>query len=175
MNEVREHILAFRWGRDKSHYINYYTSDPKRLNELVQCVYRLEEYPIKEYGSWMFMHILKSKKIDGAPFYNDLVDVVFKTTDQTVLRNVLCCLNEIGIQEYRESELFDRFLGFINDASNKVALQLYSIRWLMQICEKYPELSVEVSEVIHLNSEGKTAAYKVGMRDFDKKFGSTMP
>jgi hypothetical protein len=40
----------------------------------------------------------------------------------------------------------------------------------MQICEKYTELIPEVREVIHLNSEGKTAGYKVAMRDFEKKF-----
>ncbi|MCR9173109.1 MAG: hypothetical protein NXI10_11480 [bacterium] len=170
MNEIREQILAFRWGRDKSAYINYFTDQPERLEGLLECIYSLEKYPIKEYASYILTHILKSKKISGLPFYNDLADVLFKTDDQTVLRNVLNCLNEIGIQEYRESELFDLLLGFIADASNKVALQVYSIRWLIQICEKYPELVPEVREVIHINSEGKTAAYKVGMRDFGKKF-----
>jgi len=170
MNEVHEEILAFRWGKDKSTYINYFTSDQKKLDALLQCIYQLEPYPIKEYSSWMLMHILRSKKVDGLPFYNDLLDTLFKTDNQSVLRNVANCMMEIGVQEYRESELFDLLLSYINDASNKVALQMYSIRLLMQICEKYPELAPEVSEVIHLNSEGKTAAYKVGMRDFGKKF-----
>jgi len=170
MDEVHEEILAFRWGEDKSAYINYFTSDPKKLDRLLRCIYQLEAYPIKEYSSWMLVHILRSKKVDGRPFYNDLLDTLFKTDNQSVLRNVANCIMEIGLQEYRESELIDLLLGFINDASNKVALQMYSMRLLMKICDKYPELISEVREVIHLNSEGKTAAYKVGMRDFDKKF-----
>ncbi|GAB5417808.1 MAG: hypothetical protein Crog4KO_24440 [Crocinitomicaceae bacterium] len=170
MDEVHEEILAFRWGRDKSTYINYFTSDPKKLYKLLQCIYQLEAYPIKEYSSWMLIHILRSKKVDGTPFYNDLIDTLFKTDNQSVLRNVANCIMEIGLQEYRESELIDLLLGFVNDASNKVALQMYSIRILMQFCEKYPELISEVREVIHLNSEGKTAAYKVGLRDFERQF-----
>jgi hypothetical protein len=171
MYDVHEQILAFRWGKDKSAYVNYFVANPRMLNELAQCIYRLEEYPI-EYASWMFMHILKSKKVDGKPFYNEFVDTLFKTDNQSVLRNVSCCIFEIGIQEYRESELIDLFIGFIDDAKNKVALQMYSIRLLMEFCVKYPELIPEVREVIHLNSEGKTAAYKIGLRDFEKKFAS---
>lgn len=170
MDEVHEQILAFRWGRDKSAYIQYFTEEPQRLEELLDCIYRLEAYPVKEYASYILTHIVKSKKISGQPFYNDLADVLFKTDNQSVLRNVLNCLNEIGVQEYRESELFDLLIKFIGDASNKVALQVYSIRWLIQLCEKYPELTDEVREVIHFNIVGKTAAYKIALRDFERKF-----
>ncbi|PWL28212.1 MAG: hypothetical protein DCO96_09555 [Fluviicola sp. XM-24bin1] len=59
MSNFHEQILAFRWGKDKSAYVNYFVANPKMLDELAQCIYQLEEYPIKEYASWMFMHILK--------------------------------------------------------------------------------------------------------------------
>jgi len=172
MGEVQEQILAFRWGRDKSAYIKYFTDQPERLEELLDCIYRLEAYPIKEYASYILTHILKSKAISGLPFYNDLADVLFKTDNQSVLRNVLNCLNQIGIQEYRESELFDLLIGFIEDASNKVALQVYSIRWIIKLCEKHPDLISEVIDIIHLNKEGKTAAYKIAVGDFERAFPS---
>jgi len=170
MDEIHEQILAFRWGKDRSSYINYFTSDQEKLRELVDCIDQLETYPIREYGSWMLMHIIKSKKVKDFPFYEQLIDILFKTDNQSVLRNVACCVMEMGVKEYRESELFDLLLGFLNDSSNKVALQMYSIRLLMQICEKYPELVPEVREVIHLNKEGKSPAYNAGVHRFEKKF-----
>ena len=170
MSEVHRQLDGFKVTRDKVKYVKYFTSSPDKLEGMLQCIYRLDAYPYKEYSSWLLFHMLRSKEVDGVPLYNDLVDTLFKASDQSTLRNITNCINIIGIQEYKESELIDLLIGYIDDASNKVALQMYSIRVLMQFCDKYPELISEVREVIHLNSEGKTAAYKVGMRDFEKQF-----
>ncbi len=170
MSEVHRQLDAFKTTRDKVKYTQYFTSSPARLESLLQCIYNLDPYPYKEYSSWLLFHLLRGKQVDGVPMYTDLVDTLFRAEDQSTLRNIANCINIIGIQEYKESELIDLLIGFVNDASNKVALQMYSIRILMQFCEKYPELISEVREVIHLNSKGKTAAYKVGMRDFEKQF-----
>lgn len=141
------------------------------MDALLQCIFGLEPYPYQEYGSWLLVHIIRQKKLNCDHLYEPLTDTLFNTDNQTTLRNITICLEEIGVKEYRESELIDLFLSFINDASNKVALQLFSIRMLSQYCKRYPELIGEVREVIHLNAEGKTPAYKVGLRDFEKKFG----
>ena len=172
MTEVHRQLEAFRGSRDIPQFTQFFLADPKRLERMMQCIYDQEPYPYKEYGSWLFSHMVKNKSVDGLPYYNRLVDTMFETEDQTLLRNVANCLLYISVQEYRESELFDLLLGFVNNASNKVALQMYAIRMLMQLCEKYPELIPEVREVIHLNKEGKTAAYNVAVRDFEKKFKS---
>lgn len=170
MDDIHKKLEAFRDSRDVPTYTKYFSASAERMDALLRCIVDLEAYPYKEYGSWLLSHILKRKAVDGLPYYTSLVDLLFETDDQTVLRNIAHCLLEIGVQEYRESELFDRLLGFLNDSSNKVALHMYSIRLLMQLCEKYPELAPEVRDVIHLNNEGKSAAYKIGVRDFDKKF-----
>jgi hypothetical protein len=170
MTEIHRQLETFRGSRDIPKFTKYFTADPERMDGLMQCIYNLEPYPFKEYGSWLFSHMIKSKKVDGLPYYNKLVDTFFKTEDQTVLRNIVNCLMMISVQEYRESELIDRLIECINNASYKVAVQMYSMRLLMQFCDKYPEFIPEVREVIHLNKEGKTAAYKVGLRDFDRKF-----
>ncbi len=171
MDEIHRQLTSFRESRDIPKFTKFFTASPDRLDALVNCITELEPYPFKEYGSWLLVHMIKDRKVDGLPYYRRLLDTLFETDDQTMLRNILNCMNEIGVQEYRESELIDLCLGFINDASNKVALQMYSMRTLMTFCEKYPDLVSEVREVIHLNSKEKTAAYKVGMRDFEKKFG----
>lgn len=170
MNEVHRQLEAFRGSRDKKKYVAYFTASNERFEALLQCICRLDPYPFKEYSSWLLVHIIRGKKKHGGPLYKDLVDTLFKTKDPTVLRNISCCIKEIGVQEYRESEFIDLLIGFVSDASHKVALQMFSIRILMQFCEIYPELTSEIREVIHLNKEGKTAAYKVAIRDFEKRF-----
>jgi hypothetical protein len=166
MEYVHEFLKEFRWGHDKSNYVERFSKDPKDLDNLVQVVVELQEYPYKEYASYLMTHMVKSKKIDFQPYYNQLVDVLFKTKDQTVLRNVTNVINHSKITDYRESDFIDLLIGFVQDPKNKVALHVYSIYVLVQFVKKYPELKGEIEQIIALNAEGKTAAYRIATRNF---------
>ena len=113
------------------------------------------------------MHIVQSKRIDVQYLYLKLVDVLFATDNQTVLRNVSNCTYHLQVTEYRESEFIDLLLGFIKNYDNKVALQVYSIYTLMQFVQRYPELQQGVSEIIKLHSNGKTVSYRVAKSRFE--------
>lgn len=164
--DIREKILEVRTERDKQKFITYFRAHPDQLNELVHLVLKLEPYPYKEYGSWILTHLSKSDQLNLQHLYPSFVDLLFKTDDQSVLRNVLRCLNFLEITEYRESEFIDLLIGFIRDYSNKVALQVYSIYMLIPFVKKYPELKSEILETIHLYSKNKTAAYTIAQRNF---------
>jgi hypothetical protein len=141
---------------------------PSDFDQLMQCIFNLEEYPYKEYASWLLIHIASSKRINLQPYYPQLVEVLFETNDQTVLRNVARSLTEMNITEYRESEFIDLLIGFIQNYENKVALQVYSIYLLQQFVRRYPELKEELVEIIALHRSGKTSSYKVAERNFLK-------
>ncbi|NVK62987.1 MAG: hypothetical protein HWE22_00315 [Flavobacteriales bacterium] len=165
---IKEKILEVRTNRDKSANVGYFANRPDAFDELMQCIFNLEEYPYKEYASWLLIHISRSKKIDLQPYYTRMVDVLFETTDQTVLRNVSRSLTEMEITDYRESEFIDLLIGFIQNYENKVALQVYSIYLLQQFVKRYPELKEETIEIIALHRSGKTVSYKVAERNFLK-------
>lgn len=162
-------LEALRQSTRREWFVQEMISDRVFREEVLQCIWNLDAYPYKEYASWMLIHLLKSKKIDGQALYPQLVDVLFKTEDQSVLRNVVCSLDLLKITDYRESELIDLLISFIQNSSNKVALQVYSMRVLVQFCHRYPELKSEIEQLIALNSEGKTAAYRSAQRFFMSK------
>jgi len=85
------------------------------------------------------------------------------------LRNVANIISHIGVQAYKESELVDLLIGFIQEHAHKVALHVYSMQILAQIVLNHPELKQEVIEVIELNDKDKTPAYNAGKRHFLKK------
>jgi hypothetical protein len=167
--DIRERVLQIRSKRDKSELVNHFVQTPSDIPKLLQLIKDLEPYPNKEYASWSLIHLIKSKQLDLQHLYNDLVGILYTTDDQSVLRNVTCCLSHLKITEYRESEFIDLLILFIQTFENKVALQVYSMRILILFCKKYPELTPEIMEVIDLNQEGKTAAYGSARRDFIKK------
>ena len=166
---IRERVVQIRSQRNKQELVDHFVKNQDDVANLFKLIKDLEPYPHKEYASWSLIHLCKSKRIDLQYLYNDLVDILFKTNNQSVLRNVVCCLDQLKISDYQESELIDQLIAFIQNFENKVALQVYSMRVLAQFCKKYPELTPEIMEIIDLNQEGKTAAYGSARRNFIKK------
>lgn len=166
--DIKEKILEIRTTRDKSAFADYFVKRPKEFNELMGCILNLDEYPYKEYASWILIHISQSGKIELQSYYPQLVDLLFKTDDQTVLRNVTRSLHQFTITEYRESEFIDLLISYIQNYENKVALQVYAMYILADFIKRYTELKEEISEIIALHRNGKTAAYKSAERNFHK-------
>lgn len=166
--DIREKILEIRTAFDKTAFVDYFNNRPKEFDELMQCIFNLEEYPIKEYASWILIHVSQSGKIELQNYYPQLVDVLFRTDDQTVLRNVSRSLHQFQVTDYRESEFVDLLISFIQNYENKVALQVYSMYLLAQFIKKYPELKEEIAQIIALHRNGKTSSYGAAERNFHK-------
>lgn len=166
MEEVRKFLLEdFRWAMDRTKLLAPFQKDPEKLDDLVQIVLNLEEYPLKEYGSYALTHLQK-QKTDLTKYRKGFIDTLFRTDNQSVLRNLTNILSQQELTDYRESELIDLLIGFVQDPKNKVALHVYSIYILVRFVKIYPELKEEIAEIIQLNSEGKTAAWKIATRNF---------
>jgi len=166
---VREKIMEAKKGRDFGYFQSYFKTYPDGIKFLVKVIANEELYPLKEYSSWIVVHLCKSQPEQITPFYRNFVDILFKSNDQTVLRNVANIISHLKVQSYKESQLVDLLLGFIQEHSHKVALHVYSMQILAQIVLKYPELKQEIIEVIELNDKDKTPAYNAGKRNFLKK------
>lgn len=166
---LRDLIAGIRKEGNYSEVEDYFIANPNDINTLVQFVINHEPYPIEEYASWVLLHISKRKPERVRGFYNSLIDVSFSTSNQSVLRNVICIIDNLSISSYRESEFIDLLIKFIQNPKNKVALQVYSIYVLIQFVTKYPELHAEIKQVIDINETEKSPAYKVAKRNFQLK------
>ena len=168
MDNVRKFLKEdFRWAMDRSKLLSPFQSNEAHLDELVAVVTNLEEYPLKEYASYALTH-LQRQGTDLTKYSESFIDTLFKTDNQSVLRNLTNLISQQGISEYRESELIDLLISYLQNPKNKVALHVYSIYVLIHFVKKYPELKDEIEQVIALNSDGKTAAWKIASRNFQK-------
>lgn len=152
---------------DREKLLGPFKKDVKKIDHLVQITANLEEYPLKEYASYALTHLQK-QGVDLTKYRKVFIDTLFVTENQTVLRNLTYMLHHIEHTDYRESELLDLLISFLNNAKNKVALHVYSIYLLIQFVQQYPELKDEVREVILYNSKGKTPAYRIAIRNFEQ-------
>ena len=165
---LKDERLIFHQSRDLKSYTKSIVDEPIKIEKLVKIISNLEEYPLKEMSSWILTHIAKSNPELIQPFYEKLVDILFITENQTVLRNCTNILYHLNPTEYKESELIDQLIQFIQNNNNKVALQVYSIYFITHFVKKYPELFEEVRSIIELNSHNHSPAYNVAIRNFRK-------
>lgn len=167
--DIRDKVLEIREGRNFEEFQKYFRENPKAYKKLIELILKEEAYPVPEYASWILTHLCKTDAPNLQPFYAKIVDRLFINENQTVRRNLINVVDHLEITNYRESELIDLLISYINDFENKVAVQVYSIQVLTKFIKKYPELKSEVAEVIELNSENKSPAYSASSRKFYKK------
>lgn len=152
---------------DRQKLLAPFLKDRSKIDALVKITENLEAYPLKEYASYALTHLQK-QKVDLRPYRSTLIDILFTTDNQSVLRNLTNIIYQLPFDDYRESEFFDLLLAFVTNPSNKVALHVYSIYNLIHFAQRYPELSEEIRLVIHDKADDKTPAYKVAIRNFEK-------
>ena len=166
---AKEFIVEFHSNRDLKLYNSKILEDSKLVEGIIKLIINKEEYPIAEYSSWILTHTVKSDKQLLIPFQNELIDFILTENDnQSVLRNCTNILNELALSTFKEGELIERYIDFIKNSQNKVALQVYSMQNLSRFVVKYPELKEELIAIVELYYIERSAAYKAGVRNFIK-------
>lgn len=163
---IKEQIKQIRLSRDKSEFSQIFGTNKVTFNALLEVVKNLEEYPYKEYGSWILMHLVRSNPSQYQYIYPDLVDILFRTKNETVLRNVTNTIVQLDLTEYKESEFMDLLIAFIQNPKHKVALHVYSLDVLTKFCVKYPDVTPEIESIVEHHSDGKSVAFNVAIRRF---------
>jgi len=166
---AKEFILEFHSNRDLKLYNSKVLASPNLIKGIIELIINKEEYPISEYASWILTHTVKSNAMLLQPFQNELIDfILIENNNQSVLRNCTNILNELPLLVYKEGELIERYIDFIKNNNNKVALLVYSMQNLSRFVVKYPELKQELIAIIELFYIERSAAYKAGVRNFIK-------
>ncbi len=162
-------VLEIKDGRKFDSYQSYFKENPNEIEELIILVEKEAPHPLQEYASWILAHLAKSQKDEVKNYYNHFINLLFSNENQSVRRNILNVIQQIGILEFKESEFIDLLISFIQNYENKVATQVYSMQILVQFTLKYPELQTEIQEIIELNAENKSPAYHAGMKNYIRK------
>jgi len=165
-----EVFLNFHKKRDFKFAIAYFEKNRGEIKLLVDFITSKKAYPYAEYASWLLVHLTQFDESLVEEFHKDFIDTVLKEeSNQTVLRNCVNILVQFDLIEYKEGELIDRLISFVQNGDNKVALQVYSIQMFVKYLFKYPELKEEFTSIVELYREGRSAAYQSAVRTYHKK------
>ena len=172
MNEARLFLQEFIKERDFKKATSFLVHEPELSEQILQLIEQKAEYPFAEHASWLWIHLCKEKPAFAQPFYPRLLDILFETKNESVLRNILNGLFQLEIEAHRESEFVDLLFGFLLNKAHKVALHVYSIYFLMRFVRRYPELKGELQQCVDILLENPTPALTVAARNMKKELAS---
>ena len=164
-----KHLIDnFHQNRKPENYLPFLLEKPILIKEIVQILLQQTKYPYSEYGSWLLTHFAKKHPDLLIAHYDSLIDLMFISKNQSVLRNCANTIELLPYADYREAEFLDLLMAMLMDKSNKLALLVHSLYLLIPICKKYPELKNEINSIISLYKETESPALKAAFRKFNK-------
>ncbi len=169
MNEARLFLKEFIGERDFKKASAFLAGEPALSEQILELIEQKAEYPFAEHASWLWIHLAKEKPQFAQPFYRRLLDILFETNNESVLRNVLNALFQLEIEDYRQSEFVDLLFGFLLNKSHKVALHVYSIYFLLRFVRLYPEFKGELEQCVEILMENPSPALTVAARNMKKE------
>lgn len=132
---------------------DYLLEHPESISELVDLATSDAEYPYPQYASWLLLHVTRKDKSLVEPFYNQVIDCILTTKNNSVLRSLLGVSLCFPLTDYQEGNLLDRLFSIINDPDSKPGLINYSVRKLTGFMELYPELLHEIETILEFREE----------------------
>ena len=166
---VKDRILQFSKERNVKLEVKYFLDHKDKLFDLVELLKSESNYPYPEYGSWLLCHLVKADKEIVNNYKPILIQLLNSSENNSLLRNLMNVLNVLPFKESENSALLDRCLHFIQDSSYKVALQVYSIYYIVNFIKVYPELKSELIQLVEIHYGNRSSAYKAAVKKFKEK------
>jgi hypothetical protein len=89
-----------------------------------------------------------------------LVQGLSRESSDAVKRNMLAIIQEFAVPEALEGKLLDFCFTVLNDASEPVAIKVFSMNVIYNLTRKYPELQHELADSIQMQLPYGTPGFK---------------
>ncbi len=115
--------------------------DPSIFTELIQLI-ATEEAPVSQYGAWVLISLLRAPVHDG------------------VRRSILRSLSRINIPDEHKEEVMDICFQALEHRAEPVAIKMFSMVILYELCQGEVELLQELARQIEIQMPTSTAGFQ---------------
>jgi hypothetical protein len=171
IQSTRDLVLAFQANRDYALFSALAISDENTLPELI-ALCKTVEFPFPEYSSWLLSHITDRYPEKIQSFHTDLIDCYLDFQNESMQRNIMHALLVLPLIEYRDGEFLDRLFFLLTQTSTKVANRVYAMYYVLRFCTLYPDLKVELKNILELDENTYSPAYYAAKRKVLKKINT---
>lgn len=144
---LREEILREHSKAQTMRIANWIGNDPKRFARLA-TLFLEGEYRITQRAAWVISHCADSYPNLIIPHLGDFLGLAENPPHVAVKRNVLRVMTLIKIPEDLEGNAYDLCYSLARQSKEDVAVRCHAMTILTTLALKYPELKVEVCDII---------------------------
>lgn len=141
--------------------------DESAMKEVISWLYL--SGPMCMRTSWMVENVILPHPELHSKYAVDLGNALLNSPSDAMRRNVSKTLAESHIPEELHDELYDFAIQRIMSSDEAVAVKVHCLKIAYQIALKYPDLLVEVSEVIEEQRSKNSVGFAACSKKYAKK------
>ncbi len=127
---------------------DYVGNNKERFDELIQ-LFLQGEYRITQRASWAMIHCVDAHVELIMPYIETLFQNLRREgLHDSIKRNTLRVLQKVDLPEEVLGEAADICFGYLANPKEAVAIRVFSMSVLWNICQQVPELASELKMVI---------------------------
>jgi len=157
--KIKEALLEEHSKNQTLMITNYIGSDTKKFKQLMQLFF-CDDVLLNQRSAWVMWYCFEKTPSLITPFINKLVNNLKNNVHDAVKRNTLKVLIEIDIPKKLQGILCDICFDLLQTHETSIALKVYAMTVLKNICFLEPDLKNELKLVIEHQLPNSSAGYK---------------
>ncbi len=156
---IKEALLAEHSKAQSERIADYIENDPERFAELMALFFG-DEYRLTQRAAWVVGHCADRYPEIIEPHLERIIYNLRKTTHVAVRRNTVRILQNVDLPDHLLGEAADICFLYLANPEETVAVKVFSMSVLWNICQKEPDLTNELKLLIEEQMPYATAGFK---------------
>lgn len=156
---IKEALLAEHSKAQSEKIADYIENDPERFAELMALFFG-DEYRLTQRAAWVAGHCADRYPELIKPHLERMIYNLRHTTHVAVRRNTVRILQNVDLPDYLLGEAADICFLYLASPDETVAVKVFSMSVLWNICQEEPGLTNELKLLIEEQMPYATAGFK---------------
>lgn len=144
-----------------NHLAQIFTKNEAEFSELISCIDpKQPDDNVKNYGAWLLSTCADHDSSVVVPYLDRLTEILENTELTGVRRNIVRVLSKVDLPEELHGRLADICFSLLASRKEPVAVRVFSMIVLHNLCGKYPEMARELCLIIKEDIENGSPGFK---------------
>ncbi len=144
--QIKDELLSDRSKETIHRWAQYLAEHPEIIEDCLPFL--IEPAPLPMRICWVFDHVVDHNPACMIPHIPYLFSLRNDMAFRGFRRNLTRILANSGVPESLEAEVIETLFNWVLDSDIELAIKVHSIQTLYNLCQKYPDLSGELIDVI---------------------------
>ncbi len=158
---IREQLLKVHSKANNLLVCDWIGANGQRFGELIDA-FLDDEYRVVQRASWAVSEIGIKHPHLLCPYIDKIINAAEHPIHPAVQRNVFKVMAEtlIPLNEEQEGRLLNLGFDLLANPMVAVAIRVHAMQFIANLCKKYPDLAIELKEIIEDGMEYGSGGFK---------------